>query len=317
MKSAQIDIPVLLIFMVRPEQFSLVFEQVKIARPSKLFLYQDGPRVEKPDDIENIKKCRIIAEDIDWDCEVHKFYQEKNVGCDPSEYLAIKWFFEHVNHGIILEDDDIPSQSFFPFCKELLERYADDTRIARICGMNHLDIYDKTSDSYIFTTSGAIWGWATWKRTVDLWDVNMDFMDDARTRSLLKKNMGKGFFNQKLKSWELHKQENHKMYYESLGSASRFLNSQLSIVPVKNLITNIGIAGESTHSTNSIKKVPKNIRRVFFMKRHELDFPLKHPKYIINDEYYAEEVLKIFGIGNILFRFTTKIKSFIYRILGM
>lgn len=117
-KSYLIDIPVLLIFMARPKQFEKVFEQVKIARPSRLFLYQDGPRKDKPEDLENIKRCREIAENIDWDCEVFKMYQEKNVGCDPSEYIAQKWMFSNVDRGVILEDDDVPSQSFFPFCKE-------------------------------------------------------------------------------------------------------------------------------------------------------------------------------------------------------
>ena len=40
----KIDIAVLLIFFCRDDKFSKVFEQVKKARPSKLYLYQDGPR---------------------------------------------------------------------------------------------------------------------------------------------------------------------------------------------------------------------------------------------------------------------------------
>ena len=41
------------------------------ARPSKLFLYQDGPRNEK--DLKGIQACRTIVEQIDWECEVHRF----------------------------------------------------------------------------------------------------------------------------------------------------------------------------------------------------------------------------------------------------
>ena len=46
MKPALVDVPVLILFFNRPQQLSQVFEQVKKARPSRLFLYQDGARNE-------------------------------------------------------------------------------------------------------------------------------------------------------------------------------------------------------------------------------------------------------------------------------
>ena len=33
---------------------------------------------------------------------------------------AIKWFFKNEKEGIILEDDTLPSKSFFIFCEKLL-----------------------------------------------------------------------------------------------------------------------------------------------------------------------------------------------------
>jgi len=134
MKPYKTDVAVLLLFFNRPDTFSQVFEQVRLARPSKLFLYQDGPRGEK--DLAGIKACRKIAENIDWQCEVHRKYQEKNYGCDPSEYIAQTWAFSVVDKCIVLEDDDVPSQSFFPFCKEMLDRYENDKRITMISGFN-------------------------------------------------------------------------------------------------------------------------------------------------------------------------------------
>ena len=53
MEKAKIDVAVLLLFFARPEQTAKVFEQIKIARPSKLFLYQDGAREGRTDDIQN------------------------------------------------------------------------------------------------------------------------------------------------------------------------------------------------------------------------------------------------------------------------
>lgn len=80
MKPSLVDVPVLILFFNRPQQLSQVFEQVRKARPSKLFLYQDGPRGER--DLPGIKACREVVDQIDWECEVHRKYQEKNYGCD-------------------------------------------------------------------------------------------------------------------------------------------------------------------------------------------------------------------------------------------
>ena len=162
---ALVDVAVLILFFNRPEPLSAVFEQVKKARPSKLFLYQDGPRGEK--DMPGILACRKIVDEIDWECEVHQWYQEKNFGCDPSEYLSQKWAFSIVEKCIVLEDDDIPSLSFFPFCKELLDKYEHDTRISMITGINYDEISKDMPYDYFFATTFSISGWASWRRVID------------------------------------------------------------------------------------------------------------------------------------------------------
>ena len=126
------DVAVLCIFFARPEQFRKSFEQVRKARPRVLLLWQDGPREGRLDDVENIMKCREIAENIDWECEVHRNYHDKNMGCDPSTFYSHKWAFSIVDKCIVLEDDLVASESFFPFCKELLDKYENDERIDRI-----------------------------------------------------------------------------------------------------------------------------------------------------------------------------------------
>ena len=177
MKPFLIDVPVLILFFNRPNLLKAVFDQVRIARPSKLFLYQDGPR--NSQDMIMIKACREVVANIDWECEVYRFYQEKNYGCDPSEYISQKWAFSYVDKCIVLEDDDVPSISFFSFCKELLDRYEHDTRITMIAGMNHEEISQDVPYDYFFTSTFSIWGWASWKRVIDQWDESYSFLDDA------------------------------------------------------------------------------------------------------------------------------------------
>lgn len=113
---AEINVPVLLLFHARADNFKEVFQQVRKARPSILLCYQDGPRNEK--DMLGINKCReIVKNGIDWECDLHTNYLNVNQGCDPSGYLSRKWAFSIVDKLIILEDDCVPSVSFFRFCK--------------------------------------------------------------------------------------------------------------------------------------------------------------------------------------------------------
>lgn len=290
MKPSLIDIPVLLIFFTRVEQTTKVFEEIKKARPSKIYLYQDGPRIGRPDDVENINKCRLIVEDIDWDCKVYKKYQESNFGCDPSEYISQKWMFETEEYGIVLEDDDVPSQSFFLFCKVLLEKYKNDTRINMICGMNSTDVSEHIDESYLFTRLGSIWGWASWKRVIDTWDGEYKWLENEKYISKLKNAINdNSYFRIVLKNSRSHKLTG-KAHYESINGVSMFLNNRLNIVPKYNMISNIGVGTETTHGVSDVKLLPRLARRLLYKKRYEIDFPLIHPKYITRDLKFEKKM---------------------------
>lgn len=284
----KIDIPVLLIFFCRADKFGKVFEQVKAARPSKLYLYQDGARTEA--DREGIRKCREIAGQVDWNCDIHMWYQESNVGCDPSEFLAQRWMFSQEEMGIVLEDDDVPSQSFFPFCKELLEKYKDDERINMICGMNNTGVSEQVEDSYLFTTKGSCWGWASWQRAVMLWDEKYPWLEsEQELRNLRGQRLKKREYDRLLQHVRKHK-ESGKAHYETIGGMDLYLYNRLNIVPKYNMITNIGVGEETTHGAADIRKLPKRSQKLFYMKRYEIDFPLKHPRYMMPDYIFEKQM---------------------------
>lgn len=310
-----IDVPVVLIFWARPEPFSKVFEQVKKARPSKLFLYQDGPRENRPGDIDGIKKCRDIAEDIDWECKVHKMYQAKNYGCDPSMYIAEKWAFSIVDECIVLEDDCVPSQSLFPFCKELLEKYRYDERINMICGMNNTGVSEHCPHSYLFSTTGSIWGWASWKRVIDTWDENYSFLDDKFTiKQLAETYKDKNAFQRFIHSCIKHR-ESGKAHHETILGASAFLNSRFNIVPTKNMISNIGVCKNATHcSVTDVKMLPRGIRKIFNMQTYEIEFPLKHPQYVIEDGEFRKRLYRIMAYGHPFVRIFRRCEFIVLRL---
>ena len=303
----KIDVPVLIIFFARPDILQVTFDRVREAKPSKLLLWQDGPRKNRPDDITNIQKCREIVSNIDWDCEVFTNYHEENMGCDPSTHYSHKWAFTLVDKCIILEDDVVPSLSFFTFCKELLDKYENDQRIDRICGRNLLGQYDCEGD-YFFSRYGNSHGWATWRRVAESWDTDYDFLnhpDAVRFISLTNKNDGNK--NDAIKRLQREKSEGIP-YWEMVTGISTILYNRLVIYPSKNLISNIGVGANSTHSADSIDDFSKKIQCLFFADTFEYEFPLKHPKYIFGDDNFVRLTANITK-SNLVERICTKIRK--------
>lgn len=290
-KPYEIDVAVLCIFFARPDVFKQCFQRVKEIRPSKLLLWQDGPRADRSDDLKNIYACREIANDIDWECEVYTCFHTENMGCDPSTHLAHKWAFSIVDKCIILEDDIVPSKSFFYFCKELLDKYEDDKRIDRICGMNILGEYPGDGD-YFFSRYGNSWGWAAWRRTAENWESDYAFLDSPEAVRLME---GVSSDIKVQKDWERQCRDRRatgKAYWEFIVGASSLLNSGLCIYPRKNMIQNVGIGKNSVHAPENFSNIDDTTKQLFFCKTYDIPLPAKAPRYMISDEQYISEVAK-------------------------
>jgi hypothetical protein len=293
--AAKTDVAVLMLFFTRADTFQQVFNEVRQARPSRLFLFQDGPRGER--DLPGIEACRrIVADDqIDWECDVHRNYQEHNLGCDPSGFRSHRWAFSLADKVIILEDDVVPSQSFFTFCKEMLDRYEHDERVTMIAGFNTDEVTTDVPDDYFFTSFQSIWGWASWRRVAERWDSHYEFLnDDYAMRQLQAVARQRGYRHDMLRMFRDHSQSG-KEYFETIYWADQILQSGLTIMPAKNLVSNIGMTTDSTHFSAHLNTMPRRLRHIFTMKRHELSFPLRHPRYVIENVAYKERRYKVLG----------------------
>lgn len=313
MKEALVDISVLLIFFTRYEQFAQVFEQVRKAKPSRLFLYQDGPRPGRQDDIINIKKCRAIAENIDWDCEVHRLYQKKNVGVDPSGYIADTWAFSQTDKCIVLEDDVLPSVSFFSFCKKMLDKYENDDRIMLISGFNVEEETKGILDDYFFSRTTFTWGWATWARVVKQWDSSYSFLRDKTECQKLQNYIdNNGLVKNMLNVFDDH-MKSGKEHFETILISNQYRHEGLTIVPKKNMINNIGVVEGSAHYAADIELIPKGYRRIFTMNRYEINTnELKHPEIIKDYKPYLKNAYRIYGWGHPAVKIYRQIVSMFY-----
>ena len=78
-----------------------VLSEIRKQQPAQLFVCQDGAREGNALDMERVQQVRdVITELVDWPCELHTLYQEKNLGCGPGPAAGIDWFFSHVQHQL-------------------------------------------------------------------------------------------------------------------------------------------------------------------------------------------------------------------------
>jgi len=268
--------PVLFLIFNRLDTTQKVFNAIRQAKPKQLFVAADGPRPDKEGEIEKCQKARQIATSVDWDCEVKTLFRDKNLGCKIAVSSAIDWFFENVEEGIILEDDCLPSQSFFWFCQELLKYYRDDTRIMMISGNNFQFGKIRGEGSYYFSKYAHIWGWATWKRAWKYFDANMKSFEKFKTE-----NQIDNIFN--LKQQKKYWMKIFQLVYDGeidtwdyIWVFFCFINNGLCIMPNVNLVSNIGFNKEALHTKDENSILSK-------MKTEEIT-EIIHPNFILPDQ---------------------------------
>ncbi len=193
--------PILLIVFNRPDTTQKVFDAIRQAKPSILYIAADAPRLGNLEDVKNCALVKGIVKAVDWDCRVYYRFSESNQGCGPGPYSAISWVFEHEEEAIILEDDCVPALPFFEYCSQLLERYKNDKRIWLISGNQYNEEAVTTPHSYFFSKYGHSWGWATWKRCWEHVDLEMKkfplLLEQDLFKSILRTRREANFFQKK------------------------------------------------------------------------------------------------------------------------
>lgn len=241
--------PVLFCIFNRPDLTEKSFEQIRKARPSKLFVSADGPRVNREGEPDLCEAARSIVHKVDWPCETHTLLRSKNVGCQMAMSSGIDWFFEHVDAGIILEDDCVAHPAFFGFCQQLLERYKDDKRVMCITGNNFQRGAYRGDASYYFSMFPHCWGWASWKRAWNLYDPEMSSLSQIVQTGLLANLVGTGFEDWLSVFKQVEKGEVNSWAYRWLLSC--WSQHGLTATPNKNLVTNIGFDERATHTKST------------------------------------------------------------------
>ena len=308
---APLQTAVLFLVFNRPDTTAKVFEAIRKAKPPRLYLAADGPRMSRVGEAEKVARVREIATAVDWPCEVRTLFREENLGCKSAVSGAISWFFEYEEQGIVLEDDCLPNPEFFTFCEKLLERYSMDDRVSVITGNNFQDSHQRGDASYYFSKYNHCWGWATWRRAWQNYQGDLPFWHDwsrsgdwfkhtpdpveGRYWAQIFERVGAGQTDSWAYPW----------------TASVWHHGGLTATPNVNLVSNIGFGPDSTHTAS----VNSPLANMPTLSLGELTHPLVVVQDVVADRYAFDHA---FGGRHLRFplsllRLPRRVAGFAYR----
>ena len=298
----KIDTPIALFMYNREDTLVEVLDIITHFSPPVLFLIGDGPKENDSNDHKKVARAREIALSRLRNHNLDVKFAPKNLGLLNSFVGGFQYVFSKVDRCIFLEDDTVPSPDFFRFCDELLEVYKSDPRVTSISGTNLLGKGSETS--FFFSRYPQIWGWATWRYK---WNSNYD---------------------SSLKDWSL--QRDSKEYRRKLGDADSirywtkkfdsivngslntwdaqvahmfFYNDFLSVIPSRNLVTNIGFGRADATNTRGFSGIGNLIA-------FEIEFPLIYPPIAENWSEFDAILSQRYSIPSIGKRVLRKLWKF-------
>lgn len=237
--------PIALFVYNRPEHTKRTIDSLSnndYAEQSELFVFCDGP---KPNtNMDKIREVRSIVKQATGFKKVIVYEKENNVGLAKSIISGVTELVTKHGKIIVLEDDMITSKYFLTYLNHGLEYYENLNQVVSIHAYR-LPFTAKTPETY-FLRGADCWGWATWKRGWDLFEVDgQKLLDKLISEKLIYQFdlQGSYPYTQMLKDQIAGKNDSWAIRWY----ASTFLQNKLTLYPARSLVFNIGLDASGTH----------------------------------------------------------------------
>jgi len=269
-KKKTINIAILILCFDRPDLLKKLLKILKYFNAKKIYISQDGYDGNNYEIKKRHTEVKILIKKINWTKTLKTNYFKKNLGKQVAPPKGIDWFYKNVKKGIILEDDTLPSKSFFSYCDILLKKHQKDKKIFQICGTGTLN----KGFGNITYISSVPWmhGWATWRNRWKNYSYKIKNLKKLSKNKNFKKNVpfffGRLYWLSLFKNFTLGK---HKTWDYTI--VNDCLTKNLGCLkPSFNMITNIGYKNKNVLSKRKRVEVKefehlKNRNNNYFLEK--------------------------------------------------
>ena len=242
--------PILVAAFRRPQHLEKVINALN-SLSNPIFFWFDGPRPDTNDSEKIAESISLIHASKIPNFEI--IQNPINIGTGSVAH-GVTWILERFSEVIIIEEDVVPSPEFIQFAENMLVKFRDDLGIGSINGTNFVpsEYLTYPNNSYRFSSYFYAWGWATWNNRWSQIDTNFEKWDYSKlhwppsARNIFSKSRW-------LVSMDAVRTGSAPGLWDYLWLYTYWKNGWLSVVPNKNLVTNIGFDQEATHT----KRVPE------------------------------------------------------------
>lgn len=280
--TATIPYPVVIVIYNRPDCAARLCSVIQHLSLQELVVVADGPRATTEDRL-LCQKTRAVVEGIDFGCPVRQLYADHNISIARCIPEAISKVLEQSEAAIVVEDDCIPSASFFHFSVDLLQHYADQEAVMMISGVNPLGDWQPGEVDYLFSTLGHAQAWATWRRAWRHFEYGTASWADPAVRDAVARFVDDPeqlerrcqIYGTRIAAsswdypWAFHRQRRHG----------------LCAVPCRNLVTHRG--GDPRAMNNRVPRLLDHLTDA-----GEIEFPLTRPPSIFPDRLFDRMVFE-------------------------
>lgn len=215
---------------------------------SEVFVFADGPKENASEaDSAKISEVRKLFEPLSNKPKVTLRFSEKNRGLTTSIVSGITEIVKRYGKVIVVEDDLELSPGFLKYMNDALNLYQNEERVMHIGG--YMVPHNKNLPETFFLRAPTIWGWGTWKRAWDKFEV-----DAGVLLKKIEEKFGEDFayeldvngtynYTKQLKDIAAGKLDTWDIQW----SASIYLQNGLCLHPNNSLTRNNGFDGSGVH----------------------------------------------------------------------
>jgi hypothetical protein len=233
--------PVLIVGFRRSENLLQILKICKQAGIKNIFVTLDGPRTGI--DRNDIHACEktLVDFDLEFPGELRTRTFQINQGAAQSVLGGLDWVFETEEFAVVIEDDCLPARDFFEYVSDA-KRFLDSNESIFLIGGNQFVPDELTQNHWFLSEYPLIWGWATSRKK---WTALRQELRKAQ-------NIRMPFFiSSESAFWGAGARRALSGHVDAWDTPLVYvlrMNGWKTILPGRNLVTNIGNDFAATHT---------------------------------------------------------------------